>query len=164
MENWKMHPVHTDYEVSDLGRVRRRTAQMGTYIGKILTPGVTIQGYRHVKIGGKSRRVYVLVLDAFIGQRPDKCEARHLNDIKGDDRLENLVWGTHAENYADRITNGGGNHGSRHGLAKLSEVNVASIRARYIPRIVTQKMLAVEFGVTRECVKSIIKRQRWAHI
>lgn len=164
MEIWKAHPEHTDYEVSDLGRVRRCTAQMGTFIGKILRPGVTSQGYRHVKIGGKSRRVYVLVLETFVGSRPKGNEVRHLNDVKWDDRLTNLAWGTHAENYADRRAHGGGNHGSRHGLAKLSEAAVALIRARYVPKLVTQKMLAAEFGVTRECVKLIVSGKRWAHV
>lgn len=164
MEEWRQHPIYTDYEVSDQGRVRRCTAQMGTRIGKILKPAKTWQGYRHVHIGGKSKRVAALVLEAFVGPRADRHEIRHLNDVKDDDRILNLAWGTHSENYSDRKRNGGGNHGSRHGLAKLDEMIVYEIRQRYIPKIVTQKMLAKEFGVTRECIKLIVNGKRWLHV
>ena len=164
METWKIHPVHTDYEVSDQGRVRRATPSMGTRVGKILRPALQLQGYRIVGIGDRTPKVSVLVLEAFVGVRPEGHEARHLNGIKDDDRLANLAWGTHSENYQDRVRHGGGNHGSRHGLAKLEEFDIRSIRARYVPKIVTQKMLAAEFGVTRECVKLIVGGKRWKHV
>lgn len=164
MEIWKKHPVYTDYEVSDYGRVRRRTPNIGTRVGKVLRPGIQWQGYRVVGIGGRTPKVSVLVLEAFVSDRPKGNEARHLNDIKTDDRLLNLAWGTHSDNYRDRVFHGGGNHGSRHGLAKLSEADVVSIRARYVPKVITQKILGAEFGVTRECIKLIVNGQRWRHV
>ena len=52
-----------------------------------------------------TRLVYHLVLEAFVGQRPDGTEARHLNDQPADDRLVNLKWGTSSENKQDLIRN-----------------------------------------------------------
>lgn len=34
----------------------------------------------------------------------EKC--RHLNDIRTDDKLSNLCWGTHGENIRDAVKNG----------------------------------------------------------
>lgn len=41
---------------------------------------------------------------AFVGPRPAGCAgARHLNGIQTDNRLENLAWGTAAENSAGSV-------------------------------------------------------------
>lgn len=163
-ENWKSHPQLSAYEISDMGRVRRLLPARGARVGRILMPGMTRQGYRHVVLEGKARRIYVLVLETFVGPRPIGAEVRHLNDVKSDDRLSNLAWGTKARNYADRVANGGGNHGVRHGLAKLNDAAVQEIRRRYVPHQITQRMLAKEYGVSRECIKLICGRQRWRHV
>ena len=95
-ERWK--PVvgwEGFYEVSDWGRVRRIVGQhrSGGY------PAVTLS------IPGrptKRIRVHLLVLEAFRGPRPYRCEALHGNDIAYDNRAVNLRWGSRRENLADR--------------------------------------------------------------
>ena len=95
-ERWK--PVvgwEGFYEVSDWGRVRRIVGQhrSGGY------PAVTLS------IPGrptKRIRVHLLVLEAFKGPRPYRCEALHGNDIAYDTRTVNLRWGSRRENLADR--------------------------------------------------------------
>lgn len=95
-ERWK--PVvgwEGFYEVSDWGRVRRIVGQhrSGGY------PAVTLS------IPGrptKRIRVHLLVLEAFKGPRPYRCEALHGNDIAYDIRAVNLRWGSRRENLADR--------------------------------------------------------------
>ena len=47
--------------------------------------------------------VHRLVLETFVGPRPDGMEARHLNGDCQDNRVENLIWGTPLENGADKI-------------------------------------------------------------
>lgn len=163
VEKWKLHPKYQDYEISDMGRVRRATRKKGAVVGKVLKPGISWQGYRAVKIDGKCRRVYVLVLETFVGPRPSGHEVRHLNDIKDDDRLANLRWGTHAENYADRRRSGGGNHGSRHGMSKLTESDIPAIRMMR-QRGMTQTAIGHRFGVSRGCIRFVIQGRRWAHV
>lgn len=106
------------YEVSDLGRVRSlpRTVPRGngTYPvrGRILKfrwdehgrPAVMLHGP-----GGYERQVFVhhLVLEVFVGPRPDGLECCHFNDDPTDNRLENLRWDTKAANAHDKVRNGG---------------------------------------------------------
>lgn len=68
---------------------------------------VTRTGYHRVHLindDGKSwvPCVHRLVLDAFVGPRPSGMQACHYPDFdKGNNRLENLRWDTHAENERD---------------------------------------------------------------
>lgn len=105
------------YEVSDAGRVRsldrvvRRAVGGAEYVqpGRVLRPGTHRQGYMLVCLRGKqgkrTHKVHRLVLIAFGGDRPG-LKVRHRNDIPGDNRLENLTWGTQADNMNDAVRNG----------------------------------------------------------
>lgn len=56
------------------------------------------------KRGGKGSSLYVhrLVLEAFVGACPPDMQCcRHLDGNPGNNRLENLAWGTHKENAQD---------------------------------------------------------------
>lgn len=110
-ENWLPVPGYEGaYEVSDLGyvrslerRVRLVTRQAGETTRlvreRILRPGSTRSGHVSVAIGkGNSRLVHQLVLEAFIGPRPEDCEVLHLNHDPADNRLVNLKYGTRSEN------------------------------------------------------------------
>jgi hypothetical protein len=107
-ERWAQIPLAPGYEVSSHGRVRsfRRGAPEG---GRILSTPTT-SGYPVVRIlhngAWRVRLVHQLVLEAFVGARPEGFCTRHLNDIKDDNRVENLAWGTPAENARDCIRNG----------------------------------------------------------
>ena len=81
--------------------------------GKILKPGLNNHGYLKVNlmtIDGKQKncRVHIIKARAFI-YGPNLLGAnvvRHLNDIKTDNRLINLAWGTTSDNVRDCIVNG----------------------------------------------------------
>lgn len=94
------------YSVSSDGRVRSNVSNCE------LRPTVNSKGYRIVRMadqqGGKvrNRRVHVLVLEAFDRPRPEGMITRHLNGDPGDNRIENLRWGTHSENEYDQILHG----------------------------------------------------------
>lgn len=70
-----------------------------------------IRGHVGVKLrqGGqvKSRYVHQLVLEAFVGPRPEGLEACHWNDVSDDNRLDNLRWATKSANRYDCVRNGG---------------------------------------------------------
>lgn len=93
------------YRVSDQGRVWSNISE------RELKPGPSWKGYRNVKLtkgDGTTRRrkVAFLVLRAFVGPRPLGAEICHDNDIRTDDRLDNLYWGTRNDNAADQVKNG----------------------------------------------------------
>lgn len=122
-EIWKPVVGHEGhYEVSDQGRVRSldryyegrsRSGNpvMRALLGRFLKPAVAANGYRTVVLSREGQKrthtVPSLVLAAFVGPRPEGMVCRHLNDIRVDDVLLNLRWGTPSENNKDITTNGG---------------------------------------------------------
>lgn len=55
---------------------------------------------------GTSRRVHLLVLEAFVGPCPPGLEGCHTNGDGLDNKLTNLRWDTHAANMQDRLRHG----------------------------------------------------------
>lgn len=110
-------------------------------------------------------QIHPLVLIAFVGPRPEGYQACHRNSIKTDNTLDNLYWGTPAENEADKIENGTSNQGERHGMSKLTESQVQEI----LDAIPTWKRgMAAEFGrkfgVNRSLISDIKNRKKWKHL
>lgn len=116
------------YEVSDLGRVRSLDRMVSTSNGTGLRPcqGRVLStqkrdgnGYvQHTLSDGTRKRpatAHVLVLEAFIGPRPDGNIIRHLDGNSLNNTLSNLRWGTQAANVADTIR-----HGRHRELAKVA--------------------------------------------
>lgn len=109
VEKW--HPVvdwEQLYEVSDQGRVRsiRSGIVLRPWGKRYPTVSLWRNGHR------TARCVHHIVLDAFVGPRPHGLEVLHANDVKIDNRLSNLSYGTRSENLHDAVRNG------THGMAK----------------------------------------------
>ena len=100
MEVWRQVATHPAYWVSRSGKVRRR--------GRLLKPAWS-GSYLMVRLWmdceDRHVAVHVLVAEAFLGARPRGAVARHLDDDPTHNHVCNLAWGSHAENYADRIRN-----------------------------------------------------------
>lgn len=109
------------YEVSDHGRVRsldrnRKAPTGGDWVqpGRILcqTDGMKSRGDARLSVNlcrhgrCKTRFVHQLVLEAFVGPRPPGMQTLHWDDVKTNNHLSNLRWGTPQENQYDRIRNG----------------------------------------------------------
>jgi DNA invertase Pin-like site-specific DNA recombinase len=96
------------------------------------------------------------VLEAFVGECPPGHECRHLNGNKTDNRVENLAWGTSAENARDRV---------RHGTttkagAKLKPDDVSKIRAMLSDGI-PQARIAKLFCIGQMTVSDINRNKTW---
>jgi len=111
----------------------------------------TNRGYKYVALDGAPKKVHQLVLLAFGHDRPDGAEVRHLNGKRGDNRLENLAWGTRKENVADMFLHGTVPSGERSGASKLSDKTVAKIVQRAIAGE-SMYVLAKEYGVSAASV------------
>lgn len=99
------------YEVTREGRVYSLTSDWRGYGRRELAQQPNSHGYPSVRfqLGAKRQRrlVHALVAETFLPPRPSPAhQIRHLNGNKGDNRVENLAWGTAAENAADRDTHG----------------------------------------------------------
>lgn len=116
-EEWRPVPSAPDYEVSNLGRVRGRDGRQvwaGPRVGfrtvpeKLLRPGIASNGYPTVMLGRKigTRTVHSLIAETFIGPCPIGQEVRHKDGDRCNSRLENLIYGTRADNMQDAISHG----------------------------------------------------------
>lgn len=176
-ESWADVPGYEGfYEVSDHGRVRSvtRTVKVGErkdgttftrrHHGRALTACTPSGGYPTVVLWKRgvdeSKRVHVLVLEAFRGACPAGLACRHLDSNRQNNHLTNLEWGTYSENQMDRVDAGTSNRGERNGQAKLARREVLSIRRQHGLR--TQQQLADEFNVSAGCIQRILERVTWA--
>jgi len=81
-----------------------------------------------------------------------------------------LLAGTTADNTRDMMERGrhrcGRVQGSKHGRSKLTEDHVRQIRAEYggFRKHPNLSELATKFGVTKDMVSNIIRRDNWKHI
>lgn len=170
VENWL--PVvgyEGIYEVSDQGRVRRIVdCDNGYKTGRALKIIKDKAGYLRFCLcrNGTERKflIHRLVAFAFLGKPPvDKQQINHKNGIKMDNRVENLEWVSPGENRRHAYKTGlqVAPHGEQHYNTKLAAADVLAIRAS---KGVTQKELAVKYGISHGAVSMIISHKRWACI
>lgn len=127
METWTdIRGYEGLYQVSDLGRIRSlgrlckaKNDSQSKKKERILTQEITVFGYCRVRLfnsDGKAKHyaVHRLVAQAFIGN-PEGYEVNHRNEIKTDNRVENLEIVTSKDNC---------NYGTRN--KRLSEKNTAN--------------------------------------
>jgi DNA-binding XRE family transcriptional regulator len=74
-----------------------------------------------------------------------------------------LFAGTQADNLADMTRKGRRSINERHGNTKISVEDVHRIRGAYQRRIVTQAMLAEQFGVSRQTIGGIVAGKQRKH-
>lgn len=104
---------------------------------------------------GKPRpfAVHALVLEAFVGPRPEGMECRHLDGDPTNNALANLAWGTRAENIADKRRHGTiGCHHRR----KLTAAQVQAIRKEAKKRSRPYREIAADYGVSISAIGNII--------
>ena len=98
MEEWINIKDNNSYSISSLGRVRNNKT------GRILKNINHYSGYQHVRLQKKYYSVHRLVATHFIPNPFTKEDVNHINELKDDNRVENLEWTTTKENV---------NHGTR---------------------------------------------------
>lgn len=136
-----------------------------------LKPGIEKAGsYRAVhlvSLDNKSRKtfkVHRLVLEAFVGPCPPGKEALHGDGNPGNNRLDNLRWGTRIENAADRVRHGRQVRGTKSHMSRLTENQVRWIRqdAKALP--ISKRALAEKYGITLATLLPILRRTNWKHV
>lgn len=157
-EEWRPIPFSAlGYEVSNFGRVRNGEGE--TIAGK------KSNGYLRVQPSGRSGRadsVHGIVAALFIGPCPEGREIDHLDGYKDNNWAGNLEYVTHAENVARaaaRMT-GGPHAGARNGRAKLTEDDVASIRARAKDGD-SKAAIARDFDVSDVLIGKVVRGELW---
>jgi hypothetical protein len=131
--------AHPDYEISDEGRCRWfdtgkpvKAHRRRKYLAFTLR-------IRRTPIKWKRFLVHRLVLETFVGPCPPNHETRHMNGRRHDNKLQNLQWGTHAENIDDNVRLDANPRGARHWRFRLTAQDVETIRAVPTPFSKTQR-------------------------
>lgn len=170
-EQWAPIPSFPGYEASTFGRVRsvNRLDAMGRRrAGKVLD---NARRPSHRKTGGSYLRlrlrkdgrthdiaVHWLVLEAFVGPRPEGMHGCHNDGDANNNALSNLRWDTPSRNQMDKVQHGTMAHGSRNGWAKLTEDQVRRIWESPL----SAPILAERMGVNRESIARIRRGELWA--
>ena len=103
---WKQYEPYPSYWVSNLGNVKRIYKN-----GKerILKPTITYKGYKRIDLIRLPIRVngliHRMVAECFIPNPENKPLVDHINEDKGDNRVENLRWATNTDNQRNISTN-----------------------------------------------------------
>ena len=182
-ERWLPVPIagfEKSHEVSDLGRVRslERIISVSAKWGgvtsrrvpaRVMTTTPVRGDYLTVTLGNERKRlqayVHQLVLLAFIGPRPEGCDACHGPGGRQDNRLLNLCWGTKSKNHGeDRLRDGTLLQGSRNHKSKLTEATVIECRMRHSAGEASVRFLAEEFGVSDVAMSYAIRGKTWRHV
>lgn len=158
------------YEVSTFGRVRSlaRTVRIGmnsrTVGGVFVSPILGSRGYFVVNFTAYGKRkqhfLHKLVLEAFIGPRPDGMEACHNDGSRINCSLKNLRWDTRSGNHKDKREHGTWQVGEKANNSKLTEQLVIEIRGRGLSAAQAHR----EYGLSKTNAKRIVRGDTWRYL
>lgn len=119
-------------------------------------------GYGFVWFENRMVQVHhvALVLDGKPQPEPPNHWALHSCDNPPCFNPQHLRWGNRLDNTADMITRDRQTKGTRNPQAKLTEVEVLTIRDDVRP----QRSIARDFGICQQTVSLIKRRELWGHL
>lgn len=126
-------------------------------------------GYKLVVLHGgetgkkRTAHIHALVLEVFVGPRPDGLECRHIDGNKLNNHISNLAWGTRIENEQDKFSHGTSSRGEGNASAKLTNTDVLDIRKR-VANGERYHSIADAFNVSIASICLIANRNTWKHI
>lgn len=131
----------------------------------IWTGAKTGTGHGQFHLNGKHYYAHRLALELTrgIGEGLFACHNCPGGDNPSCCRPSHLFIGTHRENMRDAVNKGRIRHGSAHGNAKLSEVQVAEIRSA-LTSGVRGADLARRYNVSPQLIYDIRKGRGWLHV
>lgn len=117
-----------------------------------------------IRSDGRSIRVSVhaLVMEAFVGPRPNGLEICHEDGNGHNNRLTNLRYGTKASNQADKRRHGTHQDGERNPSAVLSNDDADEIRRLRTENGLLLRVIANMYGIRESTVSRIVRGVRRA--
>lgn len=155
-EIWRDIPGYEGiYQVSNLGRVK----SFWNKKEKLLKPRPNKQGYLQVDLHknnkSKFRLVHSLVMEAFVGPRPDGLDVCHNDGNRRNNHLDNLRYDTHSNNSIDCVKH------KTHGSQKLSADDVKHIRKLLNESNLTTADIGSMYNIDSSTVCNIRAHRTW---
>jgi len=182
-EVWKKIKEFSGYEVSSFGRVRSYWARHGAVVvlsqsSKLLKQRTSRCGYQFVFLKPDTERVttkgthkrlvtipvHRLVMEAFVGPRPNGYDIAHNDGKSKHNHVENLRYATRKENMSDAERHGTKVMGETVGTHKLTTKKVIAIKREYNSGKTSCEKLARKFGVHHVSIVNIITGKTWKHV
>lgn len=177
-ETWVMASYngcnYPDYEVSNLGRVKRVTYAPGTWIGRIIKPNILKTGYSIIRLNKKHCSLHRLVFHSFHPDTNLELEINHIDGDKSNATLANLEAITGSENVLHAFRTGLKDgkkgvpvpklQGINHPRVRLTEAQVYEIRRLVDSRAMTNLSIAKRYGISDGMVGFIGRRVSWKHL
>lgn len=154
MERWKKIHRFENYEISNLGNVRKKTGEV--LIKRIDKEREVINLVKNNK--SYSCRVCVLVAVAFLRNHKNYTRVRNINGVKSENQSTNLEWNDFEGVFYDGKNNGSA--GQKNGRAKITDAQVLAIRKSDLK----QKEISKKYGISQSLVSSIKNFQLWTHL
>lgn len=167
-EIWKQYPYGELYEISNFGRVKRKS-YMTT--NRHLLPEIILKwqysndGYAYVgvktnKTGNqkKNRRVHVLTAETFLpnSDPTTKTQVNHKDGNKLNNYIDNLEWVTAQENCKDRADNNLQPKKTYTYKGKLSKEIREEILFRLSTENISNRAIAKEYGVSHTTINALV--------
>jgi hypothetical protein len=151
MEEWRVIPEFSDYEVSNLGRVRRKTKPLTrSRIGHILKQTILPNGYHLVSLWVNNANfnmlTHQLVYMAFNGPIPIGHDIHHKDTIKAHNYPENLGTVCH---YLH--------------TAKFDAIKMKDIKSKLFNGY-SIVALSKENNISQRTLRRVLNGERWKHI
>lgn len=126
------------------------------WIGAAMGP----MGYGQISTKRKTLPAHRVSWTIFRGEIPKGLFVLHKCDVPKCVNPDHLFLGTPKDNMADMVKKNRSLKGHRHPSAKLTESQIHEIRASQM----SQRALAVKFGVLQQTISDICRRRIWKHI
>lgn len=160
---YENYGITLDGRVWSCSRVVRCNRGVRTTKGKWLGIGINSDGYYSVSLADEKVTVQYFLALTFIGPKPfPNAQVLHKNDVKFDNRIENLYWGTPQENMDDKVRNGNCPTAENHPNSLFTNEQVREIYKRCF--VEYMNALAVEFNVCYHTIKNIKARVTYASV
>jgi hypothetical protein len=114
------------------------------------------KGYGLIKYGGKDRSIHRVIYEAQVGDIPKDMHVLHTCDNRRCVNRYHLFLGTNRDNIDDKIRKD--RSGKKLNIEKVKQIKELLLWG------VSQKEIAVQFGVARCTISHINRGDKWAHV
>lgn len=156
-EVWKEIPFVKNWQASSLGRIMNSRQ-------KLIKLTYGSGGYLLCLMIGAQYRVNRVICRTFHGPPPStNHQAAHKDNVRSNNREDNLYWATPLQNAAD-LKATGQNRGEGIWKAVLTEEDVLQIRALHANGLTVATIARKYTQVTSGNISQIVHRRSWRHI